>query len=173
MKMKFCIVLLFIANECICQNDEKPYQLPYNSFNIEVFGNSYLYGSLNYERIFFHRNDLYLSGRVGIGYIYFYNGFILSAPLLFNVIYHVYKDLSLEGGVGTTLFFQQTTDSDFNGVDPVLTGFIGMRLQTARGFCFRAGFVPFYDFMDSGANFFSNHFEPWGGISFGYSFGKK
>jgi len=163
-------LLINIANG---QREDSSYQLPYNSVNIELCGNSYLYGSLNYERIVFHHNDIYLSGRLGIGYIYFYNAIVFSTPILFNFIYHVHKVVSLEGGVGTTLFFQDTKDPADAGIDPVLTGNIGLRLQWKKGFCLRIGFVPYYDFLVKGPNFFSTQFVPWGGLSLGYSFGKK
>jgi hypothetical protein len=167
------ILSIFIS---ICraeQGEDSSYQLPYNSVNVELLGNSYLYGSFNYERIVFHQNHIYISVRVGFGYLYTYNANIFSVPVLFNIIYNIHKTISLEGGVGTTLFYTASGNTHDSGLDPVLTGFLGMRVQAKKGFCFRVGFVPYYDFMDSGPNVFPNHFTPWGGVSFGYSFGKK
>jgi hypothetical protein len=168
------IILTVLITVCRAgQTGDSVYHLPYNSVNVELFGNSYLYGSLNYERVVFHHQSIYLSARAGFGYLYAYNANIFSTPILFNIIFNVHKTISLEGGVGTTLFYTASGNTHDSGLDPVLTGFLGMRVQAKKGFCFRVGFVPYYDFMDSGANIFPDHFTPWGGISFGYSFGKK
>jgi hypothetical protein len=171
----FTLFLFIYVNVCNGQTEENnTYQLPYNSINIELLGNSYAFGSLNYERIVFHQNRTYLSGRFGVGSLYMTHGYALSSPILFNFIYNIHKVVSFEGGLGTTLFYQYEKGSNDNGLDPVLTGFIGLRLQHYnRGFCFRIGFVPFYDFLDTGPNIFTKHFVPWGGFSFGYSFGKN
>jgi len=155
--------------------DKYYYQLPNNSFNFESLGNSFILGSLNYERIIFHNNNIYFSGRLGIGFFAIYDFKLYSAPILLNCIYRIYKAISIEGGIGTTLFYRKEMNYNDNSVNPLLTGFIGLRLQHRKGFCFRAGFVPFYDFSvsDFEPSVFDRSFVPWYGFSWGYSFGKR
>jgi len=171
------VTLFIIICVTYCKGQTKgdsAFQLPGNSINIELLGNSYLFGSLNYERIVFHQNRHYVSFRFGAGSLYLGDTYVISCPILFNYLFHIHKVLYLEGGAGTTCFYQYETGSSDNGMDPVLTGFIGLRLQhPIRGLCFRIGMVPFYDFLNTGPNFFTKHFYPWGGFSFGYSFGKN
>jgi hypothetical protein len=169
------LFIIICVTYCYGQTKENnTFQLPYNSINIELLGNSYAFGSLNYERIVFHLKRHYISGRFGVGSLYMTDTYVFSSPILLNYIFNIYKVVSFEGGVGTTLFYQFEKGSNDNGWDPILTGFIGLRLQHYnRGFCFRIGVVPFYDFLNTGSNIFTKHFVTWAGFSFGYSFGKN
>jgi hypothetical protein len=72
---------------------------------LEIGGNAFLFGSLNYERIFQVSNNFYVLGRTGVGAFYFpLHVRSINVPVLVNVIYHVYHVLSVEAGAGSTLF---------------------------------------------------------------------
>gem|GEM_PF-2985717 len=67
------ILLLYILfNSLLCQGQEsvKNHFLS-NSVFIELAGNSIFYGSLNYERVIIHNNNVYFTGRLGLGYGHF------------------------------------------------------------------------------------------------------
>jgi hypothetical protein len=164
-------------------------RIPNNSISLELAGHLNLL-SLNYERIFFHAHDFYLSGRIGAGYI---PPTISTFSFLemVNGIYRVSKVLFLELGVGLNLTY--TFWQDYNGsegmpsdtlfhqrgafVDPLITAFAGIRIQKKKGFLFRLGFTPLVELTDLvekrtvykqiGT---TNSFLLWAGISFGYSF---
>ena len=145
-------------------------QLPDNSVYIELFGNSFLYGSINYERIIFHQKSNYLSGRIGAGFDYYEGTNIFSTPVIFNYIYNIHKDISFEVGMGTTIVMQYVKNSSENLIIPLLTGNVGIRIQSATGFIFRFGVTPFINFSDDHPSRFDSFFMPWIGITFGYSF---
>ena len=147
-------------------------QLPKNSLSLELGGNACGFGSINYERVFPIADKFYISGRVGLGAFYFMNISSISIPVLGNVIFKVVNILSLEAGLGTTLFFKKKKDSPKeSGLDPLLTGLIGLRLQhPGKGFCFRAGFTPIVELRTTDPYVFTQTLTPFAGFSFGYSF---
>jgi hypothetical protein len=147
-------------------------QLPKNSLFLELGGNAFGFGSINYERVFPLSDKFYISGRVGLGAFYFMNISSISIPILGNVIFKIANILSLEAGFGTTLFFKKEQDSpEESGLDPLLTGLIGLRLQhPGKGFCFRAGFTPIIETRKIDPYLFTQTFTPFAGVSFGYSF---
>jgi hypothetical protein len=176
-RITISIILIVLVNICQGQTEEKSsFQLPYNSLNFEFLGNVILIGSINYERIFFHKNKFYLTGRWGLGYFQDFDIVkIWSVPILFNFIYNCNKVLSFEIGTGTTVFMQFINEEYENGIDPVITGFAGLRLHRIKefkGFTFRIGFTPTYNIQDT-YWFGPKTFTPWGGFSFGYCFGKN
>jgi hypothetical protein len=147
-------------------------RLPKNSLSIELAGNACGFGSINYERVFPISDKFYISGRVGVGGFYYMNISSISIPILGNVIFKIVNILSLEAGLGTTLFFKTKQYSPAeSGLDPLLTGLIGIRLQhPGKGFCFRAGFTPIIDLRSTDPYVFTQTFTPLAGFSFGYSF---
>ena len=144
-----------------------------NSIFIEFFGNSFFYGSVNYERIILHKESFYLSGRIGTGAGYYVNTKLFSIPVVLNGIFHIYHPLYFEVGAGTTLFYynQQNgvTGKWENGHWAALTGTAGIRLKSHGGFVFRATFTPIFN-----PNYYVIQSNPIVvfGISFGWCFGK-
>jgi hypothetical protein len=57
-----------------------------------------------------------------------------------------------------------------------MNGLKGIRLHKitkSKGFTFRIGFTPIYNILEKETYWFNpKTFNPWGGFSFGYSFGK-
>ena len=172
MKSRFFTLFLLISpNYCFCQEpSSQSHQLPHNSVNIELLGNSFLIGSINYEKIFHLKNGHYLSGRIGVGYDYYQEINILSTPILINYIYNIHKDISIELGLGTDIVIQFENNSNENELIPLFTGVIGVRIQSPTGFIFKAGITPFINFGEKHPIRISTFFMPWVGISFGYSF---
>ncbi len=108
MKRLLCLLLLVILlDKVFCQ--AKPAKvieqdtLSNNSVFFEFGGNSLYFGSVNYERILFHKNFFYLAGRIGIGFGYMPGTIMLSSPIIVSGIFHIYKRLYGEIGIGTTL----------------------------------------------------------------------
>ena len=172
--MKYLVLIFcFLIVSSFCKGQEHP-SLPFrsyprNSIFIELGGNSVFYGSLNYDRVLLQRNFFYLSGRIGIGYGNFMSNSILSVPMLVNGIFQVYHALAFEVGLGVS--FMKITKKEEYGeglssyeYDPGPTGAAGLRVQARNGFLFRAVFTPFITL---------DHIYSSGGVSFGYSFGKK
>jgi hypothetical protein len=179
--MRIIIILLCLVTvDTYSQNsDTNRLTIPRNSISLEIAGNAFLFGSLNYERVFQISENFYISGRVGVGAYLFNGGRTINVPILVNAIYHVYHVLSVEAGVGSTLFFKKVIQQDgdnYNlakesGLDPLITGLIGVRLQhPGKGFCFRFGFTPLIETRKTDPFMFSAKFIPIGGFSFGYSF---
>jgi hypothetical protein len=163
--------------------------IPDNSIYLELAGHLN-FVSLNYERVFFHAHDFYLTGRAGIGYIPPSINTI-SLPCLVNGIYQVSDNFLLEMGAGFSLTYNFWPDyyssGGFNSgttfhesesfFDPLLTGFLGIRVQKKKGFLFRFGFTPLFELtndLESRTVYkqtgITNAFLPWVGMSFGYSF---
>lgn len=165
--------------------------IPGNSIYLELGGQA-IFISLNYERIFYHGGNFYLSGRTGIGDMpSFYN--TLSFPLLANGIYQVSDRFLCELGIGLSLTYTFWPDSEGSGglfgsasiesgsfFDPLLTGVAGIRIQGKKGFLFRLCFTPLIELTKDTENgtlykqFNTNKsFIPYVGMSFGYSFNVK
>jgi len=171
MKFTIFIFIIFLFKIASSQTSDSLH-FPRNSLALELGGNACGFGSLNYERVFPVSGKFYLSGRVGIGTFYFMNVSSISFPVLSNVIYNVSQILSLEAGLGVTLFFKKVQYSPpESGLDPLITGLLGLRLQhPGKGFCFRAGFTPLIETRNSDPYVFSSTFFPFAGFNFGYSF---
>jgi hypothetical protein len=142
-----------------------------NSIYIEIGGNAMLV-SMNYERLIVQSNRFYLTGRVGLGigtYIEWMSSQdFLAIPLLLNFQYQLSNIVVLEFGAGSTLSFVPSHQY-FN---PLITGVIGMRVQSKSGFLFRVGFTPLVSLDKDLHKGDFETFLPWAGISLGYSFGK-
>ncbi len=163
---------------CPAQSKDLIYHRTYpnNSVFIEIGGNSFFFGSLNYERIFLNKDFFYLSGRIGVGYGYFIDQ-IQSAPIVINGIFQIYHTLAVEVGAGLSLVRYGIETEMGSGIwnyqyEFAPTGIAGIRIQAKNGFLFRLDFTPLYDQIiikrESGYNII-----PWFGFSLGYSFGKK
>jgi hypothetical protein len=167
-----------------------------SSFFLEMAGHS-LGGSVNYDKVVLRKSDLSLTCRFGLGFCpcpiqgttdKSYR--IFSSPILVNIVYPVSKIVFLEAGVGlvNTITFWPTY-SILNGTDKItyftsssfdclLTLNAGIRVQTNRGFLFRAGYIslreinPYKQYrVITYLPFAPNDFYlPWFGLSFGYSY---
>ena len=112
-----CVFKITSAEET---NKISKIQYQNNSIFIEFFGNSLLFGSINYERFIFYKATTYLSSRIGIGYGYITHTKYLSFPILFNLINGVGK-FATELGIGFSLM-QISERVDF--FKPIKTEFI-------------------------------------------------
>jgi hypothetical protein len=167
-------------------------RIPDNSIFLELAGHLNFI-SLNYERVFFHADDFYLTGRTGLGYIPPSINTI-SYLALANGIYQVSDRFLLELGIGITTTFNFWPDytgsegmvsgNTFHErggfIDPLLTGYAGIRIQKKKGFLFRFGFTPLLEVTDMVEDRLvyqqvgtTNSFLPWVGMSFGYSFNTR
>ena len=182
--MKKLIILLLFG--VLCSNvfgQEKSAKvivsdtLPNNCFYFEFGGSSLFFGSINYERIIFHEDYFYLSGRIGFGVGYMPGLYsLLSSPIIVSGIFHVYKRLYGEIGFGTTLIHNESQNqitgkyqSCFWGT---IAGVAGLRLKSPKGFVFRATFSPLYSINNDLAPDQNFKFIPWFGVSLGGCFGK-
>ena len=77
---------------------------PKNSIYLELVGHSMGMGSLNYERVFLHKGDFYLTARSGVG-IKPGRYQTISFPLLINGIYQLSNKFAFECGVGTNISY--------------------------------------------------------------------
>ena len=164
-------------------------KIPNNSIYLELAGHLNLV-SINYERVLFHENDFYITGRMGLGYIPPSINTI-SLPGLVNGIYQVSNRFLLELGIGFSvtytfwpdhyssggLFSGSTFHESGSFIDPLLTGYAGIRVQKKKGFLFRFGFTPLIEIISDiekrtvyKQTGITNSFLPWVGMSFGYSF---
>lgn len=164
-------------------------EIPANSVYLDIGGHLCL-GSLNYERIIFHANYFYLSARVGAGYI---PGPINTISLLglVNGIFQISNVFLIELGIGaspTYTFWQGYYNESGNAsdtiyhppgsfIDPIIAGFIGIRVQKKKGFLFRFGITPMLELTNDVEHRTAykqlratESFIPWVGMSFGYSF---
>ena len=172
--MKFLIVIAFSIlsiTHAICQDSlispKKCFQK--NSFFFEVAGSGLAYISINYERVFFHKKLFYLSGRTGFGFFGFLSiKKLISVPVTLCGILQISNVIAAEIGIGGTYAYIEQEGDDYysNGeylynqyVIPV--GIIGIRLQKAKGFLFRATFTPVFTY---------EKVYPGFGLSLGYSF---
>jgi hypothetical protein len=141
-----------------------------NSLYLEIGGNA-MGVSINYERVFVQSKRFYLTGRVGLGvgaYVRMSSHDFLAIPLLLNFQYQLSNVVVLEFGAGSTLSFV-TSHQYFN---PLITGVIGMRVQSKNGFLFKVGFTPLVNLDNTFQMWGFETFLPWAGISIGYSIGK-
>jgi len=132
------------------------------------------YGSLNYERTFFSKNDFFISYKAGFSF-YRLKDFEreINPDLLFPISlqYHrKFKNHQAVLGVGQTISSIVKASADFaskirrNRLS--LSGIIGYRYQKDnRPFSIQISYTPIFERYKT--------FQHWGGISFGYSFSKK
>ena len=154
------------------------YNYPNNSIFIEVAGNSYLFGSLNYERVLIKRGNFYFNGRIGIGYGNYSQTSILSLPIGFNGIIQIYQAFAWEIGLGFSLIQIRRSDAsprnsilEFEQIPAIIVN-TGLRIQDKNGFLFRIDFTPFFNPNNEGQLLPPKGFKPWAGLSIGYRIGK-
>ena len=174
--------------EC-SQTPNRHWRIPQNSIYLELAGHLN-FVSLNYERVFLHIYDFYLTGRIGAGYIPPSINTI-SLPCLVNGLYQISNVVFIELGFGVCFTYNFWKDYYSDGeepsastfhesgsfYDPLITGVIGIRVQKKKGFLFRFGFTPLLEFFNplEKSTIYkqmgtTDSFLPWVGMSFGYSF---
>jgi hypothetical protein len=166
---------------------------PKNSIYLELVGHSMGMGSLNYERVFLHKGDFYLTARSGVG-IKPGRYQTISFPLLINGIYQLSNKFAFECGVGTNIsytrwnswtevynfwFIVQVNQTIYHPAgsyfDPLLVFNAGIRVQKPKGFVFRFNFTPLINFktMSEEVDVYTTvpkKIGYWFGMSFGKSF---
>lgn len=168
------LIFLFSINQVIGQDSiMKPKSnFPDNSIFFEVAGNGISYLSINYERMLLQKKSFYLSGRAGVGYFGFLNIHkLISLPVAFCGIIQWSRVFATEIGVGGTYAYVEQEDDDYNeNGEMIYSQFVvpvalaGIRVQSEKGFLFRATFTPIFTY---------DKVYPCFGLSFGYSFGTK
>lgn len=154
------IIIVFIFNVVTLP------QLKANSIYFEALGNGGLY-SVNYDRLLTDNFGI----RAGFMYLSKIDIFFVAAEdiLIFpaTLNFFVGEKHKLELGAGLVFASVSNTSafgfkSDSGGSNIVGTATIGYRYQKPDGgFLFRIGFTPLFG---------TGGFEPWGGISLGFSF---
>ena len=174
-------VLIFAASKTKAQNDyvtlessrdyiSKPAK---NAGFIELAGNAGLY-SLNFDRIYFYKEKLKLSGRVG--FAPHFNGIYIEQIYVLENNFILFKNPHhLELGLGATLqrrYNERPNEIDNYFWENILFSVwrIGYRYQKQDdGFFMRAGLTPAIMSKDA-EGFHSNYFQFWIGLSLGLSF---
>ncbi len=141
-------------------------EMPRNSIYFEVLGSGY-FESFNYESTIYHNSIFYLTQREGISIFPSSNGFV-SFPFLLNGNLQLNDYFYFEIGAGARFALNDLFSSD-------LIGSTGFRYVGRSGFLLRINWTPqIYPLIAGGIGFGKgNNFEPWFGLSIGYSFGKK
>lgn len=144
-----------------------------NAGFIELGGNAGLY-SLNFDRIYYYKEKLKLSARVG--FAPHFNGIYIEQEYVLENNFILFKNPHhLELGLGATLQRRynekpKQTDSYFWENIWFSVWRCGYRYQKQDdGFFFRAGLTPVVMSNDA-EGFHSDYFQFWAGVSFGISF---
>lgn len=136
-----------------------------HSAYLEIFGNTGVLPSINYDYMYFSVRNNHLSSRIGFT-TDFTSGFAL--PLEMNYFTGNAPHF-FELGLGITFesqFEDQLEDYDIHNI---LVGRIGYRYQRmGGGWLFRLAFTPFTDYFSDGG--LDRFIQPSGGFSVGYSF---
>ncbi len=139
-----------------------------NSVHTELLGNGSVY-SFSYERILLNGQKFKTSMVLG--------GAMLPPPwdaeFLVNILLNeliTFSNHHVEIGIGYGIVYEGNSEPYDGGHFGYFTGRLCYRYQKPNGrFVTRIGFTPFI-VQNSQKDIF---FKPWGGVSFGYNFGKK
>lgn len=138
------------------EDSTKKRVLPKNSFYIELLGSTII-GSLNYEKILFANRFNAINFRISFG-VFPSTPITYLVPIQVNYLAKLANFVCYEIGFGYRFGFRDII---------VNTGF---RFLIKNHFLIRINFTPeLYSLKKWEIGF---KYEPWGGISFGYSFGK-
>ena len=184
MKTKLTIVASFMFASLACAGQDSITTLKKNAIYLELFGNGISF-SINYERIFFEKNNIHLCARIGYGYLIpLLGGKNLSlVPFEVNMLLGEKKKF-FEAGLGFTynpeLYTGYYDDGYNNGAHfeyhkHILFLRLGYRYQGAKGFAFRIApmlallYEPdIIEGVGYGDN--SQKVSPYLGLSFGQAF---
>jgi hypothetical protein len=147
----------------------------HNAFYFELAGNATLY-SLNYERFLVRTKHFLAATRVGLSYLP--NGLHLHQTYLAEQNFCIGNETKfVELGVGYT--FKRELLAPCGGGIPVMDntnwGMVrigGRFMSDERGSIFRIGLLLIFYYKDS-CEVDTAHITPYGGISYGFVFGKK
>jgi hypothetical protein len=162
--LSFVIAFFFIIKSGSAQYVKSDEFIVKNSIYLEAGGNG-LWFSLNYDRILRQKEKVILTRRTGFSYRSYCNS--ITLPITFSFLYGNNNNF-LEIGAGPTL--QYISSSSTTGFST--HGIIGFRYQEMEksGFMFRVVLTPiFWRYIDDNI-YRTGYYEPWLGISFGYSF---
>ncbi len=173
-KLALLVIGLLLAFESHAQKFK-------NSIYGEILGNAGYY-SVNYERNLYARNRLFLSPSVGFSTL---GRDFFAIPVLLHAYYGGSKH-AIETAIGYTgLYIEDESLRAFTNVDHTyfehyITGRIGYRNESEKGFLFKIAFTPLYLFYSgymrenevaARADWEGRRkFIPWFGISVGKSF---
>ena len=159
-KLTLMSLLMVIVLNCPVNSQSHP-----NSIYLEALGNGGLY-SVNYDRMF--SEDI--GARIGFMYFaadwfaFFSDVELFLFPITLNYLVGSGKH-KLEIGGGPVIISGSTGifgSEQHSGSGVVGTATIGYRYQKSNGgFMWRIGFTPLFG---------NGEFDPWGGISLGFSF---
>ncbi|BAU53170.1 hypothetical protein [Mucilaginibacter gotjawali] len=175
-KFIFCLIIYFLFSNSLKAQSVKPLaadsSLKTRAQNVYVeFAGPGLYFSANYDTRFSKRRDG-IGGRIGVGYLDNYGSSFTSVPVQLNYLLGK-KSKYFEAGLGATWVYFRAPGNVYSdiiyfnrtrgGNSTVLgTMTFGYRYQPVDGgFSFRASFNPLFN---------SSNFEPYVGISLGYTF---
>lgn len=130
-----------------------------NAIYLEALGSGLIY-SLNYDRML---TD-YVGARVGIGYLPHGSLSLTTVPITASVFPFGASSSKLELGAGIVYASLGNTKvgSATGGTYLGYVGILQYRFEPLNGgFLFRIGFAPFI---------LNGHFQPYGGLSLGYTF---
>ncbi len=158
---------LYISNNDSINKDSTNFKIPKNSVYFELLGCGFL-GSINYERVFIEKKNNVINGRIGF-FSLVLSGPVVIIPTLLNYQTKINRYISFEIGVGLQFVYGGSLkDHEINFI-----GNFGFRLLIKKNFLFKINFTPF---SQKGYNYKKDtntlSFQPWGGLSIGYSFGK-
>ena len=160
LRLLLLLTLPIVVLSCPAFSQSKP-----NSLYIEIFGSGGLY-SLNYDRLFTEN----IGARIGfmyfaadwLGFFSDLEMFLIPSTLNFFIGTGKHK---LELGAGPVIIFGSTGifgSDQVSGSGVAWTGRIGYRYQQPNGgFMWKIGFTPLFG---------NGVFQPWDGISLGFSF---
>ena len=144
-----------------------------NAVYIESFGNGILITSFNYERIVFSNKNQF-AFRGGFGFTPLSSRNLFSIPFEASVVFGKNAH-HFEFGIGFTNYFTRMKNKSDTGDERgqsdysiMLVPRIGYRLTAKNRLLIRIGFTPVLELPVLSE--FDKHFQPYGGISFGYLF---
>lgn len=170
----FIIILSTIYSSLFAQTKSELFSRPLNTISIDLLGEGTLY-SLNYERLFPIKRNMFLSGKIGVGRTVDFCGLIhceenYKAKVSISIPHHITvnfgkKKVFLEAGYGGTIF-------TWNYKPKYMAfGIIGMRIHPfeRNKFSFRLFATPPLTKSDDGMHYGDILFIPLG-LSLGVSF---
>lgn len=150
--------MISCLTSALCFGQAEP--APWKAYSIELGGSGGL-GSFNFERPFYQKNKLELTGRVGLSFapIDRNNGTGIVFPLMINCLsgQNAHK---FEAGLG-----QGVTVTTKGSFFLLTTGAFGYRYQhPQKNLFWRVTYTPLVSYL------IDFQYQHWGGISIGYQF---
>ncbi len=158
LKLPITLLLIFISIILLGQTENNR-----RSIFLEIGGSGGL-GSINYEKVFFTKNNTELTWRAGLSIapIDKNNGVGIVFPLMINSLYGK-NSHKLETGLGQGITI--TTKGSFFALT---TAVIGYRYQPeSKNWFYRVSYTPLISYL---VDF---QIQQWAGLSIGYTFNNK